>query len=97
VIPFRGTLTATVSASGKPLLTKHGKVVSTLQVGRYTFAINDQDPKGSFVILGPKAKAKTSLTGVKFVGKHSTTVTLKAGRWTYSTGLGPAHTFVVTN
>ena len=97
IIPFRGTLTATLSAKGKPTLTDKGKVVSTLQVGRYTFAITDQDPKGSFTILGPKMKSKTSLTGVKFVGKHSATVTLKAGKWTYSTGFGQTHTFVVTS
>ena len=96
VIPFRGTLTATLSANGKPSLTKKGKAISTLLVGRYTFAITDHDPNGGFTILGP-TKVKTTLTGVKFVGKHSATVVLKAGRWMYLSGLGQIHYFVVTS
>jgi hypothetical protein len=96
VIPFRGTLTATLGANGKPTLTKKGKAISTLPVGSYTFAVTDQDPNGGFAILGP-TKVKTTLTGVKFVGKHSATVVLKAGRWTYLSGLGQIHYFVVAN
>ncbi len=96
IVPFRGTLTATLSASGKPTLTKKGAAISTLLSGSYTFAVTDRDPNGSFALLAPAKKVKTTLTGVKFVGKHSVTIMLKPGEWTFF-GLGQSHTFKVTS
>ncbi len=93
---LRGTLLGTLTASGKPVLKSKGKPVSTLTAGRYRFTITDRDPKGSFIILGPKSASATNLTGVKFVGKRSATVRLTAGRWTYYAGLGHIRSFVVT-
>ncbi len=92
-----GTLTGTLSASGKPTLTSKGKAVSTLKTGRYTFAITDQDPKASFTIQASKG-GPTNLTGATFVGKHSVTVTLTTGKWTFYTSPGKksTSTFVVT-
>ncbi|HEY4348926.1 MAG TPA: hypothetical protein VGM80_15195 [Gaiellaceae bacterium] len=90
-----GTLTGSLSAAGKPLLMTKGKAVTKLKAGRYKFAITDKDPKGSFQILGPKNTSATNLTGVKFVGKHSATITLKAGRWTYYANAASLHSFVV--
>jgi hypothetical protein len=97
LLASRGTLTGNLSANGKPTLTSKGKAVSTLKAGRYAFAITDQDAKGSFSILGPKTRAATHLTGVKFVGKRSITVTLTAGRWMYYAGLGQIRYFSVTH
>jgi hypothetical protein len=97
---FRGTLGATLSAQGKPTLTTtKGKPVLILKSGSYKFAITDQDAKGSFVLQRIKAGSgfkPNDLTGVKFVGKISKTLTLKAGRWAYSSGHGTAYNFLVT-
>jgi hypothetical protein len=98
-VQFRGTLGATLSAQGKPVLTSKGKPVSILKSGSYKFAITDQDAKGSFVLQRIKAGSgfkPNDLTGVKFVGKISKTLTLKAGRWAYSSGHGTAYNFLVT-
>jgi hypothetical protein len=92
----KGTLTGSVSAAGLLTLKSGGKPVSTLVPGRYSFAIVDQDPKASFMILGPKSTAGLNLTGVKFVGKKALIVKLTAGRWTfYSPSLRNVHYFVV--
>jgi hypothetical protein len=93
--PLAGTLTGTLSALGKATLTSKGKTVSTLKAGRYAFAITDKDPKASFMIQPSKGASK-SLSGVQFVGKRSTNVTLTAGRWLYSSGLGKDSYLLVT-
>jgi len=96
---FRGTLIGTLSAAGKPTLTSNGKIVSALKAGRYRFVITDQDPKDSFILkehqTGFTDFTPTNLTGVEFVGKHSATVTLKAGQWMYYSRLGNFYHFVV--
>ena len=95
----RGTLTGTVSASGKPTLTSKGKTVSILKPGRYTFVLTDQDPKRGFILVihqtGYTAPKSTDLTGVGFVGKRRTTVALKAGMWMYYSGDGKFYHFLV--
>jgi hypothetical protein len=94
-LAVRGTLNATVSG-GKPALTTKGKTVSKLTAGRYKLTITDRDPKAGFMILGPTSKAPTSLSGVKFVGKHAVAIKLTTGKWTYYTNLGTIHYFRVT-
>jgi len=91
---LRGTLDATLTASGKSALVSKGKSVSTLKAGRYRFVILDQDPKHSFTLV-TKGKPK-ELTTDPFVGKHSVSVVLSAGEYTYSAGLGKGHSFRVT-
>ena len=91
----KGTLKGIVSSSGKPTLTLAGKPVSTLKPGRYTFSISDRSARASFGVLGPTSTTKESLTGVKFVGKRSQTLVLKAGRWMFYSSLGQIHYFVV--
>lgn len=94
--PLKGTLTGTLSATGKPTLTLKGKSVSSLKAGRYRFAITDKDPKGSFTIQSVNGISSTDLTGVTFVGKHSETINLTAGKWMYYSGLGKASYVLVT-
>ena len=94
-VGVRGTLNATVSG-GKPALTTKGKTVSRLTAGRYKLTITDRDPKAGFMILGPTSMAPTSLSGVKFVGKHAVAIKLTTGKWTYYTNLGTIHYFRVT-
>jgi hypothetical protein len=91
-----GTLTGTLSAGGKPALTSKGRPVSTLKAGRYKFVITDRDPKHSFKIQAVKGKP-TTLSGVRFVGKKSLTLRLTAGQWKYTSGLGKAFIFRVTD
>jgi hypothetical protein len=91
-----GTLTGTLSSKGAPTLMRKGRTVSIIASGRYRFAITDRDAKAGFT-LQPVGGKPLALTAPRFVGTHSVTVTLKAGRWTYSSGGGGPHTFLVTS
>jgi hypothetical protein len=96
-LPLRGTLVATVSASGTPKLTYKGKGVTTLQAGRYTVSVSDHSKKGGFIIQGVKQGA-TTVTGVAFVGNRRKTLDLKAGQWFfYPTFVGAKSFFIVTS
>jgi hypothetical protein len=101
-----GTVTGTLSKNAKwPTLTNKGKAVSVIKAGRYRFTITDQDPKhgvtlqavdtGSSMIT-TTPKVSQDLTGVAFVGKHSTFVTLTPGQWRYFSDPGKAVYFRVT-
>jgi hypothetical protein len=95
---LRGTLTGTLSADGKPSLTSGGRAVSTLKAGRYTFSIVDHSPKTGFTVQQVQSSAKSKpVTGNAFVGKHSVTVTLTAGKWEYYSQPGHASYFTVTS
>jgi len=91
-----GTLAGTLSAQGVSTLTRKGKAISIIASGRYTFAITDRDSKAGFT-LQPVGGKPQALTAAGFVGTHSVTVSLKAGRWTYSSGKSGPHTFLVTS
>jgi hypothetical protein len=91
---LQGTLTGALSAKGKPTLTSKGKDVSILKAGRYKFAISDRSPKAGFILRAVSGPSK-DLTEAKFVGTHSVTVTLKAGRWMYYSNLGKPNYFLV--
>jgi hypothetical protein len=96
-LPLRGTLVATVSASGTPKLTYQGKGVTTLRAGRYTVSVSDHSSRGGFIIQGVKQGA-TTVTGVAFVGKRTKTLDLKAGQWFfYPTFVGGKSFFIVTS
>src|SRR4051812_21842388 len=41
---LRGSLTATITANGKPVLLRSGKTISSLKAGRYRFVVVDQSP-----------------------------------------------------
>jgi hypothetical protein len=93
----KATLIGVIEANGTLTLMLKGKPVSTLAAGRYTFAITDKDPKGSFTLLGPTSKSASNLTGVKYVGTESKIVNLnKVGRWQYSVGSGSTHYLTIT-
>jgi hypothetical protein len=92
--PIRGTLVGAVSAAGKLTLTRSGKGVNTLKAGRYTFTIQDSSAKADFTIQELR-KTPLTLTGVAFIGKHTTTVDLKAGQWTFYSSVGKTNYFIV--
>ncbi len=91
---LRTKLTGTLSATGKPTLTKQGAAVSKLKAGNYRFVITDRDSKHSFTLKAVNGKS-TGLSGVRFVGKKTTNIRLSPGRWMYTAG-GKAYYFQVT-
>jgi hypothetical protein len=92
----RGTLDATVSASGAPKLTFDGKGVTTLKEGRYKIAVVDASAKGGFIIQEVRRPAIT-VAGVSYTGRRSTTLELEPGQWFfYPTFVGRKIYFLVT-
>jgi hypothetical protein len=87
ILPFRGTLTGGVSAAGTLTLAYKGKSVTSLKAGKYTIAVSDKSSSSGFM-LKKLNHATTSVTGVAFVGKHSASVQLTAGRWLFSPRIG---------
>jgi hypothetical protein len=87
VLPFRGTLTGGVSAAGTLTLGYKGRSVTSLKAGKYTIAVTDKSSSSGFM-LKKLNHAVTSVTGVAFVGKHSASVQLTAGRWLFIPRVG---------
>jgi hypothetical protein len=76
---FQGTIHASVSPSGKVLLTFKGKNVSSLKAGSYDVAVVDSSASSGLLLQ--KIKRIVTLTGLKFTGKHTGKVNLTAGKW----------------
>jgi hypothetical protein len=94
--PIKATLAGLVDAKGNPTLKLQGKPLSVLKTGRYRFSVNDLDAKAGLSLEAVGAKTKiTRLSGVEFVGHHTTTVQLTPGRWMYHAKTGAAHYFLV--
>jgi len=86
VLPYRGTLTVTVDPAGRLKLTFDGKVVSSLKAGRYTVTVTDRSKTTGLALR--KAQRTIPISSAKFVGKHSASVSLTAGRWSAVLGAG---------
>ena len=86
VLPFRGTLTGAVSAAGKLSLVFKGKGVTSLKAGRYAIAVADKSPSDGFVVTGKSSSV--SVTGMAFTGKHTQTVSLTVGKWSFGPRAG---------
>ena len=96
-LPLRGTLLATVAASGTPKLTFKGKGVTALKAGRYTVTASDESSKGGMIIQAIKGGV-TTVTGVQFIGKRTMSLNLKAGQWFfYPSFVGAKTYFIVTS
>jgi hypothetical protein len=90
-------MSGTLATNGMLTLKRSGKPVSKLATGRYTFSIVDRSAKNGFMIIGPRGTVPTDVTGGRFVGKKTKTLTLTPGRWTYySSGLRQIHYILVT-
>lgn len=78
------TLKGTVGPGFSIKLTMNGKKVRSLHAGRYKFVISDKGSIHSFVLERehPGHFEKT-LTGVKFTGTKTYTISLKKGEWKY--------------
>jgi hypothetical protein len=79
VATFQGTLNAAVSPSGKVTLTFKGKSVSALKAGSYKVAVTDSSSSNG--LMFEKIKRLVTVTGLKFMGKHTGKVNLTAGKW----------------
>jgi hypothetical protein len=93
---LRGTLTGTVSASGKLTFAIAGKPVKRLSAGRYRITVVDKAATRSFVVREDGHTAIT-VSSVPFVGTRSLTLKLAAGHWSFYTTAGAKSTgaFVV--
>ena len=95
IAPFRGKLTAAVSAAGTLRAAFKGKSLRTLAAGRYTVAVTDMSSSSGFLIQKGK-HAPVVVSGPAFMGKRSETVALTPGTWTLESRAGrPAFTVVV--
>jgi NitT/TauT family transport system substrate-binding protein len=72
-----------------------GRAVKTLPAGRYTFVVTDTSKTRNFRLAGPGVSKQTSVRGT---GRSTWTVTLKKGKYTFSSSGRPAlrATFRVT-
>jgi hypothetical protein len=76
------TLTGT-DGPGFTITLKHsGTLVKTLKAGTYRFVINDKSSFHGFSLDGPHGFAK-DFTKIPFVGKQTSVVKLKAGKYKY--------------
>jgi NitT/TauT family transport system substrate-binding protein len=63
-----------------------GKAVTTLSHGKYTVVVQDNSKTTGFRLTGPGVKKQTSVKGV---GRNTWTVTLKKGKYVYSSITNP--------
>jgi len=89
VVPFRGTVNASVSAAGRLGLAYKGKSLTRLRAGRYTIAVSDRSANAGLV-LRKLGRGPVTLTGAAFMGTHSVSVRLTAGRWLFGVFAGTA-------
>jgi hypothetical protein len=80
VIPFRGTLVASVGPSGAVRLSSKGRPVTSIVSGRYTIDVHDRSKHGGFTLQEIRKLART-VTTVAFVGTRAVTLTLAPGQW----------------
>jgi hypothetical protein len=94
VVPFQGSLAATVDTAGRLALKRKGKPVGILKAGLYTFTVIDKSATSGFAIQKLKTAA-TTLTSVGYKGMHVASITLKAGQWTFFSPGGHPNYFIV--
>jgi hypothetical protein len=90
LLPFRGTLTGSVTATGRLSLSFKGKSVSSLKAGRYTVSIVDRSSANGFVVKGKRSSV--AVTGMAFVGKRTARLSLTAGKWSFGPSAARAAT-----
>ena len=96
IVPFRGTIAATVSAAGKLGISVAGKTISSLKSGRYSISVRDSSANAGFAVQRARGQPITITTKV-FVGRKATIVDLKPGQWlAFSPGSKTVYFFVTT-
>jgi hypothetical protein len=91
----RGTLSGKVTAVGLTLSAK-GKAVSMIKSGRYRVTVDDRTSKLGFTIAKAQ-KTAVPVTRAPYVGKHTVTLNLTPGRWTFWSAPGAKHSFTVVS
>jgi hypothetical protein len=79
VAPLRGTLTGTVTATGRITLAYKGHSIARLKSGRYRITVRDRSATSGFVVQ--RRKKLYAVTGARFIGRHALTLRLTPGRW----------------
>jgi hypothetical protein len=92
--PDRGTLAATVTATGAVALTYQGKAVTTLRAGRYTVAVTDESRRTGFVVRQLHG-ATTWLSTGAFTGKRRSSIELTKGQWSFSASPAGTKTYFI--
>ena len=95
IAPLRGTLAASVTAAGKLTIAFKGKAVTALKAGRYRVDVVDRSAKNGLMLEKTTQHSALSLTGVAFVGKHTASIDLTAGRWIFAPRLSAAKTYSI--
>lgn len=80
------TLQGTITTKAIKLLLD-GKTVKTLPEGEYTFVVSDRSKTASYLLRGPGVNKRTPLKGT---GRFTWTLSLRPGRYTYSSAGNPA-------
>jgi hypothetical protein len=92
-----GSLTASVSAAGKPTLAFGGKSVKTLKAGHYTISVQDHSKKAG-LLLWKLGSHPLALSGAAATGPKSKSVSLSSGKWFFESSMaGPKTYFSVTS
>jgi hypothetical protein len=94
LLPFLGSLSGTISASGKVTLRHNGKPVTNLKAGRYTFNVLSKSPRSGFVIERSGSHTVALARGA-FSGRRSMSVSLSSGKWIFMATPGASSAFVV--
>jgi hypothetical protein len=96
IVPFRGTLTAAVSAAGRLSVAYKGKSIAGLKAGKYTIKVADGSSTDGFAVQKLK-HSPVSITGSAFVGKRSASVRLTRGTWLFAAAGGKAKYAIVVS
>ena len=95
VITKVGALTATVTSGGGARLMRDGRAVTVLGAGTYKVTVTDESKLNGFVLEHGTSRPLL-ITGAAFVGRHSVSVKLTKGEWSfYLTGTGAKTYFTV--
>lgn len=91
----RGTLSGSVTTSGRPVLRFQGKPVTRLSPGRYTITVADASTTSGLMV--GDTGFEISVSSAAFTGTRSVSVDLTAGRWYYAAHTtGPKTYFTVS-
>lgn len=96
IVPFRGSLSATVGPTNTASVTVSGRPLTSLKAGQYDFVVRDSSKNGGFFVKKQDRKAR-ALSGVAYEGKHTVRVNLTAGKWAFYTRTARETQFVVTS
>jgi hypothetical protein len=95
IVPFRGSLQATVASTSTATMTNGHKPLVSVKTGRYNIVVVDESASAGFFVEKAGGKPE-ALTGVKFTGKRTAHIHLTAGKWTFFSKSGRATAFDVT-